>query len=55
MVGMKKKRRDMGPHPFPEDMGVTDDKYAEYVREHNAKLRRLQREQAGWNMEEPPQ
>ncbi len=40
-------------HPFPEDMGVTDDTYAAYVKEHNQKLRRLRREQTGLNMVEP--
>jgi hypothetical protein len=48
-----KRPQDLKLHPFPQEMGVTDEKYAAYVKEHEKKLRRLEREQAGWNMLEP--
>ena len=50
------KKRNTKTYPaviVPEQMGVSDDKYSEYIKEHRAKLRRLKREQSGLNMVEP--
>lgn len=53
-TGTKKRNTKTYPSVFvPEAIGVSDDKYTEYIKEHQAKLRRLKREQSGLNMVEP--
>lgn len=48
-----KPKKKLQVHPFPEQMGISDETYESYLKEHNKRLRRLAREASGRNMTEP--